>query len=70
MKRTVELNTGEIADRLNDLKQLASVIAVAVVGIHGDRELSDGISQLAYELGERIEEISEAIHPEPDELQS
>ena len=60
----MELNTGEIADRLNDLKQLAGVIAVAVVGIHGDRELADGISQLAHELGERIEEISEETHPE------
>ncbi len=69
MKRTVELDTLEIADRLNDLSGQAAVIAAAVSSLNGHPQVEGGIVTLAWELHDSIRAISEKMHPDPDEAE-
>ena len=61
MKRTVELDTVEIADELNNLAEDATVIALAVIGSEESR--LDPLARLAYELSDKIRAVSDKVLP-------
>lgn len=64
MKRKTELNTVDVADRLNELARRASVIAVAVGALGAQPEVESGLQDLAWSLRDGIREISNEVHPD------
>ena len=68
MKRTVELDDVEIADKLNDLSKKAAVIAAAVTSLRDlHPDVVTGIERMAWDLHDSIDSISEQVHPEQEE---
>jgi hypothetical protein len=59
MKRTVDLNAIDIADRPSLLVGKTTLIALAVEGLN----VPDPIIRLAHELGYALAEIKDEIHP-------
>jgi hypothetical protein len=60
-KRTTE--TIGLADKLNDLRRLAFVIGVGIEGLGCEHPAADGLTELAFQLGDKLEELSDEVHP-------
>lgn len=68
MKRTVELDTLKIADRLSKVCQRLHIARLACDGIEEGDDGGSLIANMIYEIEEEIEEISDVVHPpKPEE---
>jgi hypothetical protein len=65
MKRTVELDTINIADRLDTLSRKAAAIAVAMIGVKESRAplAISGLCDLAWDISAEARSISAAVVP-------
>ncbi len=64
MKRTVELDTVEIADKLGELASKVSMLGLAANGMDCFSDGGGGvIANFAFEIKGEIEEIAREVHP-------
>jgi hypothetical protein len=68
MKRTVELDTMDVADRLNVLVDEAEMIAMAVSGMRtlGSLPGSEGVIRRAWAMHDELGKLSETIRPQAE----
>ncbi len=65
MKRSVELDTWEIANRLTAVDNDLHLAQLACDGIEGDEEGGSIVANLIFKIREDLSNIADIIHPGP-----
>ena len=63
MKHAVELDTLDIVDRLNNLTRKAAALAAGILGFEGQEDAPGGLQDIALEIHDELERLSDEIHP-------
>jgi hypothetical protein len=63
MKRTVELDTLDICDRISNLGNRLHIARLACDGLDGDDEGNILIGSMIFEIEQELKEIGDEIHP-------
>jgi hypothetical protein len=63
MKRTVELDTDEISDRLSKVRRRLHIARLACDGLEGEDGGGSLIASMIFEIEEELEEINRNFHP-------
>jgi hypothetical protein len=68
MKRTVEMDTDEISDRLSKVRGRLHIARLACDGLGGDDGGGSLIASMIFEIEEELKEISRKFHPPACEI--